>query len=149
MKTVYKILLIGLFVFIPFVFNISLDDFFMYTIYAVSGIMFSIGLGMVVTFNLQGTKNKTFISKIRQNLNTVRNSYIRYFAISTVCFILEKYLRQADLSVLKIPLGENFILSFNASVFLFLVMLYSILYFIINFLALQKLNNDLFDKLNE
>lgn len=149
MKTVYKILLLGLFVFIPFVFNIPLDDFFMYTIYTVSGIMFSIGLGMVVTFNLQGIKNKTFISKIRQNLNSVRNRYIRYFAISTVCFILEKYLRQADLSVVKVSVSEGFILSFNASAFLFLVMLYSILYFIINFLALQKLNNDLFDKLNE
>lgn len=149
MKTTYKILLFGLFIFIPFVFNISLDDFFMYTVYTVSGIMFSIGLGMVVTFNLHGIKNKTFINKIRQNLNDVRNKYILYFAISTLCLILDKYLRQSDLSIIKIPVSDDFILNFNASAFLFLIMLYSILYFVINFLALQKLNDDLFDKMND
>lgn len=131
-----------------------LDDFFMNTIYTVSGIMFSIGLGLIVTFNIQGIKNKTYIKKIRQNLKDVRNTYILYFTISTICFVIDKYLREVDNAIIKgsiisINLTSSFILNFNVAVFLGLLMFYSILYFIINFLAIQDLNDDIFDKLNE
>lgn len=131
-----------------------LDDFFMNTIYTVSGIMFSIGLGLIVTFNLQGIKNKTYIKKIRQNLKDVRSTYILYFAISTICFVIDKYFREIDNTIIKesiisINLTDSFTLNFNVAVFLGLLMFYSILYFIINFLAIQKLNDDIFDKLNE
>lgn len=121
----------------------------MNTIYTVSGIMFSIGLGLVVTFNLQGIKKKTFILKIRENLKKVRNKYIYHFSCSTIYFILDKYFRDVKHSIIDIPLTDSIQIQFNIAVFLGLLMFYSIIYFIINFLALQKLNDDIFDKVNE
>ena len=44
---------------------------------------------------------------------------------------------------------KEFSFNFNFSLFAVLVMFYAIFYYIINFLAMQKLNDDIFDKLNE
>lgn len=121
----------------------------MNTIYTVSGIMFSIGIGLVVTFNLQGIKNKTYIQKIRQNLKKVRSTYIVHFCLSTIYFILDKYIRDIKQSIISIQLTNTFEIHFNIAVFLGLLMFYSIIYFIINFLSIQKLNDDIFDKVNE
>jgi len=126
----------------------QLDDFFMNTIYTVAGIMFSIGIGLVVTFNLHGIKNRSYIKTIRENLNEVRNSYILYFSISTVLYIADKYLRDEQNTIITFSVGEMSF-SLNLSLLFLLIMLYSIAYYISNFLALQKLNDDIFDKLNE
>lgn len=149
MRISLKIILLLVFILISFICKIDLNDFFMNTIYTVSGIMFSIGLGLVVTFNLQGIKNKTYIQKIRGNLKEVRNTYIYHFCLSTIYFILDKYFRDIKHSIIDIPISDSIYIQFNLAVFLGLLMFYSIIYFIINFLALQKLNDDIFDKVNE
>lgn len=137
-------------------FGYKVDDFLMNTIYTVSGIMFSIGIGLIVTFNFQGVKNKSYILTIRSNLNKVRNNYISFFVLSTISFILENYLSKIEskinsenIGLQMINIGENIKFSMNFSMFLFLLILFSIAYFIINFLELQKLNNDIFDKTSE
>jgi hypothetical protein len=149
MKKWTKILiLLIVFIILSALIEKQLDDFFMNTIYTVAGIMFSIGIGLVVTFNLHGIKNKSYIKTIRSNLNEVRNSYILYFSISTVLYITDKYLRDEQNSIITFRIKE---MSFNLNISLLflLIMLYSIAYYIGNFLALQKLNDDIFDKLNE
>ncbi|MDR0606505.1 MAG: hypothetical protein LBG80_19705 [Bacteroidales bacterium] len=128
-------------------FKIELDNFIMSTIYTVSSIMFSIGIGLVVSFNLYGIKNKSFVKIIRSNLNEVRNSYILYFAISTICYIADRYLREKHISA-EFRISDNTQIDFCLSFFFLLVILYSMVYYISNFLALQKLNNDIFDTLN-
>ena len=54
------------------------------TLYNVSGIMFSIGLGLIVTFNLSGIRNREYIKEIRKNIANIRNIFISYFATSTL-----------------------------------------------------------------
>ena len=66
----------------------KLDDFYMNAFYTVLGIMFSIALGLLVTFNLQGITNKSVIEKIRKNIIVVRTNYIKYFALATTLYIL-------------------------------------------------------------
>lgn len=130
-----------------FLTSVKLDAFFMNTFFTVSGIMFSIGIGLVVTFNLNGIKNKSYISSVRANLNRVRDSYIIYFSLTTASFIIDNYMRTECVKcVLKI--SDTLTPTFNAPVFFFLITIYSTAYFIFNFLELQKLNNDIFDKLN-
>ena len=149
MKKWTKILiLLIVFIILSALIEKRLDDFFMNTIYTVAGIMFSIGIGLVVTFNLHGIKNQSYIKTIRNNLNEVRNSYILYFSISTILYIADKYLRDEQNSIITFSIKE---MSFNLNISLLflLIMLYSIAYYIGNFLALQKLNDDIFDKLNE
>ena len=151
-----SIILIVLALLFSIIYDYEVDIFLMNTIYTISGIMFSIGIGLIVTFNLQGIKNKSYILSIRSNLNIVRNNYIKFFVLSTISFILENYLGKIDskknsenIGLHIINIGGNIKFSINFSMFLFLLILFSILYFIINFLELQKLNNDIFDKTSE
>jgi hypothetical protein len=110
--------------------------------------MFSVGLGLIVTFNISGVKNKKHIKQLRINMNNVRNSFITYFFITTGSYILDKYLRDAKIISTFIHM-RSFKIELNWSIFFCLLMLYSIVYYIINFIEIQKLNNDIFDKTNE
>ncbi|MEP0004426.1 MAG: hypothetical protein ABJ387_01485 [Balneola sp.] len=128
--------------------SLSIDGFFINTIYTVSGIMFSLGLGLIVTFNMNGVKNPAYISQIRENINDVRNSFLKYFILTTICYIVDFYLRQNGINTFSIEIGTN-LFKFNLSILFCLLMMYSIIYYVINFIEIQNLNNDIFDKLRE
>lgn len=148
MKTIIRgSIVLVLFILSSVLCPIELDDFFTNTIYTVSGIMFSVGLGLIVTFNISGVKNKTYITQLRNNIDRVRNVFLKYFLLSTVCFILDYYLRQRELNITPFNI-KNLHIELNWSMLFCLLMLYCIIYYIINFIAIQKLNNDIFDKTN-
>lgn len=128
--------------------SIGVDDFFVSTIYTVSGIMFSIGISILVTFNLHGIKKQSFINKIRTNIINVRDTFIYYFAISTIFFIVEKYLRKSSNNIFSIFKNENYSIDINLSVVVSFFLFYSIFYFILNFIEVQKLNDQIFDNTN-
>jgi len=128
--------------------NITAGEFFISTIFTVSGIIFSVGLGLIVTFNMNGVKNKTIINKVRANLNTVRNSFISYFALTIAVYLFDKILIDShnsitNISIWKINVNINWTITFC------LLMLYSIMYFIVNFFQIQKLNEQIYDELNK
>jgi Na+/H+-dicarboxylate symporter len=110
--------------------------------------MFSLGLGLVVTFNINGVKNQKFIKQLRDNIDKVRNSFLKYFFITAICYVLDYYFRQKVLNITTIEI-KNFHFELNWSVLFCVLMSYSIVYYIINFIEIQKLNNSIFDKTNE
>lgn len=123
-----------------------LNDYYMNTLFNILGIMFSIAMGLLITFNLQGIKNKRFIV-LRSNIKEVRHSYIKYFAFSTLFYLLEKYLRDKGSNLYAFSIREISI-TINFSLITVVILVYSIIYFIINFIAMQKLNDNLYDEVN-
>ena len=89
------------------------------TIYTISGIMFSIGMGVICTFNPSGIKNENVYSIIENNIFKVRSSFLFYFALSTILVITQ------------------------AKIFTLVMSIIAIIYYIINFQAIQKLNLDI------
>ena len=149
MKRFYRDTIIVILAIISSIFiKIGVDDFFMGTIYTVSGIMFSIGISILVTFNLHGIKKKTFIDKIRANINRVRNAFIHYFVFSTIVFITERYLRKSSNNIIKIYQNDSLSIDLNFSFVVSFLIFYCIFYFILNFLKVQNLNNEIFDNTN-
>lgn len=133
---------------LSFVSEWTLADYYMNAFYTILGIMFSIALGLLVTFNLQGLTNTSAIFKIRSSIKSVRNLYIKYFALSTIFYLVEKYIRDVFKGPLHIFNSNGIDFAFNFSVFTTLLLIYSILYYIVNFIAMQKLNDDLYDEIN-
>ena len=113
------------------------------TLYNVSGIMFSIGLGLIVTFNLSGIRNREYIKEIRKNIANIRNIFISYFAISTLIYITYSYIEVIDFR------NKSFYIKIDSSIFACVLLLFSIMYFTINFLSIQKLNDEIFDRITE
>lgn len=125
--------------------DIKIDDFFMGTIYTVSSIMFSIGVSILVTFNLHNIKKKSTILRIRSNIVYVRNSFIKYFFLSTIFFVLERYLRKSKLNLLEFYDNESLNFQINISFIAAFLIFYLIIYYVINFVEVQKLNDEIFD----
>lgn len=113
------------------------------TLYNVSGIMFSIGLGLIVSFNLSGIRNREYIKEIRKNIANIRDIFISYFIISTLIYITYSYIEVIDFRY------KSFHIKLDGSVFACALLLFSIVYFTINFLSIQKLNDEIFDRITE
>ena len=86
-------------------------------LYTVSGILFSVGLGLIITIVPNGVKNPTYIAEIRKTINFVKNRFFIEFTIITL--------------------------------FSGIAILFSLPYFVINFLEIQRLNNDIFDRITQ
>lgn len=123
-------------------FDITIAPELLSTLFTVNGIMFSIGLGLIASFNMSGIKNKAYITSIRSNIKKVRNLFMLLFSFSACSFIISLLAKQPIMMTVR-----TFDLALNLSVFSVLVIIYTTIYFIINFLAIQKLNDDIFDRL--
>lgn len=113
-------------------------------LYTVSGVMFSVGLSVVATFNMQGVVNPDFVNYIRRVLKRLINRYILYFIISSLAALSEMVLSDIDNSIINI-----WKFKINISVLCILTILYSIVYFIVNFRSIYQLNSEIFDELNK
>lgn len=105
------------------------------TLYAVSGIMFSIGMSIIVTGSFVKVPNKKIRQRIVQAFNVVRNSYIIFFlAVSVFYMFMEENSK---------PFHIYRSISFNYSYFVGILIVSSIVFFIVNFLDIQRLNREI------
>jgi protein-S-isoprenylcysteine O-methyltransferase Ste14 len=123
-------------------FEFKFSDRTIDALYNVLGIIFSIGMGLLITFRLDGIKNLSYIKDIRNNIKYIQNIFISYFAASTVSYIL--YQKAPSNEV--IPYINTTVL---ANLFTMCLITFSMVYFVINFLDIQKLSEDIFDRINK
>lgn len=118
------------------------------TLYTVSGIMFSIGMSLTVTSNTKDIGNRDVRLTIRKEMKRVRNNFIYCFSVATMVYIL--LISSVTENGRWEPYHSLFdsIFKFKASNFLVTYMVYSIIYFMINFVAIQSLNEDIEEELN-
>lgn len=114
------------------------------TLYTVSGIMFSIGMSLIVTSSAAGVKNTRIRNGIRKEIHTVRNHFIECFVLISILYIL---LCSAADKHKVIQIFENFSLKYSH--LLVSIIAYSIVYFVWNFLAIQRLNYQIEDALDK
>jgi len=118
---------------------------FLNTIYTVSGIMFSIGMGVLCTLNPDKVKNDAYYKAIKVNVLEVRDSYLVYFFIISIMYLIYQIYPEANF--IK-SFGEFQITLDLACATLFINIL-GILYFISNFMQIQKLGFDISDRMRE
>ena len=108
---------------IPFCMTeLSIDEFFISNFYNAICIVFSVGMGLIVTFSLEGVKNIAYIKQIRSNIRDARNKFIALFIICNILLIFEKLCQ--DITIYNIEIKKY--CSFTTLFFFF----YSIFYFI-------------------
>ena len=105
------------------------------TLYAISGIMFSIGMSLIVTSSFSRIKNNNTRNKFKKAYLSVRNCYIAEFLIVSFLYVINPK------SNTEISLGE--ICKFSIASFINFAILYSIIFFMVNFIELQNLNSKL------
>lgn len=118
---------------------------FLGTLYTVAGIMFSIGMGIICAINLEKVKNIKFYKAIKTNILQVRNIYLYYFAIISVGYLAYQLAPEFELAITI----QGVAITFRLSVLVALLTVLSIVYFTLNFLAIQKLNFQITEKSNQ
>lgn len=114
------------------------------TLYTVSGIMFSIGMSLIVTSSAAGVKNTRIRSGIRKEICKVRNHFIGCFVSISILFLI---FCAVENKYDSFPIYGGF--SLKCSHLLVFITVYSIIYFIWNFLAIQRLNYQIEDALDK
>lgn len=122
-------------------FGIPVDTFVISTLYNAICIVFSVGMGLIVTFSLDGIKNTEIIKEVRINIKAVRRKFIILFSLCTLLLIAEKYW----------PATMIYSISLKKIAHLTTVIFFalSIGYFVYNFTKIQTLKDDIFDRLLE
>ena len=116
----------------------------MSTLYTISGIMFSIGMSLIVTSSVAGIKNTRIRNGIRKEINKVRNHFIACFLFVSILYLLQSVIKD---KFCFIHIYGNF--SFNNLHLLITLIFYSIIYFIFNYLAIQRLNYQIEEALEQ
>ena len=102
-------------------------------LYTITGIMFSIGLSLTVISNTAGVRNKETKKNIRRDIKKTRNHFILSFLLASVTYIMY---------IVTPSLNWCF---FNRSWGILTIQVISIAYFVYNFIAIQKFNEQIED----
>lgn len=124
--------------------NLVAKEAFLNTIYTVSGIMFSIGMGVVCTFNPERIKNNTFLKEIRSNIINIRSSYIYIFTFTSLLYLLNQLFPNYRYSFII----KTFQINIDLPLAFVALNVFGVIYYILNFLKVQELNFDITDRIN-
>ena len=102
-------------------------------LYTITGIMFSIGLSLTVVSNTSNVKNKEIKQRIREDIKDTRNHFIFTFLFASIIYIL----------YIVSPNYDFYFLNRNWG--LLAVQCLSVLYFVYNFISIQKFNEQIED----
>lgn len=116
---------------------------FLNTVYTISGIMFSIGMGVLCTLNPDKVKNDVYYCNIKENVISVRNSYIVYFTLISAVYLIFQLYPTAKLELFTI---KSLVITMKISYVAITLNILGILYFIANFIQIQKLGFEISDK---
>ncbi len=125
------------------VFHFSWD--YVSTLYTIVGIVFSVGMSLIISVSTREVKNREAKKGIRHKMSYVTNSYILSFALASILFIL------LDVRGNALPEHQPKIIElfryvvFWKSDFLVLSLGFYVLSYIGNFMAIQDMNREIED----
>lgn len=105
--------------------------------------MFSIGMGVLCTLNPDKVKNDVYYCNIKENVISVRNSYIVYFTLISAVYLIFQLYPTAKLELFTI---KSLVITMKISYVAITLNILGILYFIANFIQIQKLGFEISDK---
>ena len=113
-------------------------------LYGVIGVLFSVGMSLVISFNGSYLNNPVHKKSIRESMHDVRNSFLCIFSLCTFFFVAYSLIDEDCQKYVWINNETITLISTWAlSVLLFLV--YSIIALIFNYVELQRLYEDIED----
>lgn len=103
------------------------------TLYTVAGVIFSVGMSLTVSPKTDGVANETIKKSIRYSYKKISNSFMCFFGIDTILYILTEF---------DFPLRLSAIFGNCCAFFL----LFSVAYYVYNFYCLQILGEKIEDQ---
>jgi len=139
MKWLLRIILVIIFGFTLQYTPLSFSDSFCGVIYTVIGIMFPLALNQIMTFAFTEIPNDKFVIRQRERLSKIRTSYIILFAFATIALLMNSL-------TLKY---ENKWIKFDVRFLIGSYLIFTLVYYIENFISLAKLKDQIDDEIRK
>lgn len=114
--------------------------------YGLIGVIFSVGMSLIISFNGSAILNKEFKEEIRGNVHEIRNNFLFIFLICSALYVVYSVLPNSW-QLLKWKPTESISIHFTWSLSVFLYHIYSMIALISNYIEIQKLYEDIEDRI--
>ncbi len=149
MKIIPKILAKNLFtipIFLLFsFFDINFPSAAGNVFFTVSGIIFSICISQIMSFDLSAVKNKSKYEQFSKSLINIRDSFLAEFALSATAYL---FLAVFDSKKINCS-AKLWKFNFSLETELQLLMIFSIIFFLLNYLMLYQKKTQISSKIRE
>lgn len=125
---------------------IEVKDSTLTIFYALVGVIFSVGMSLIISFNGSAIGNAGLRSEIRSSVHDIRNNFLTVFLISSALYCAYSLLSD-DWQVKDISLNESITIHLTWSFSVLLFHIYSMIALISNYVEIQKLYEDIEDKI--
>ena len=114
--------------------------------YALVGVIFSVGMSLIISFNGSAIENAELRAEIRTNVHDIRNNFLTVFLVCSALYCVYSLLSE-NLQVIKIKPYEGISIHFTWSFSVLLFHIYSMIALISNYIDIQKLYEGIEDRI--
>lgn len=115
------------------------------TLFTVVGVIFSVGMSLIISVSSTGVKNKDARIIFRSQLSQIRTRFIIVFVLLSLFFILLP--KDGSTELIDLWKIKNVTIKLSSNIFQVSCLLLSILYYIVNFYSIQSSLYDLQDRI--
>lgn len=117
-------------------------------LYGIIGVLFSVGMSLIIAFNGSSIVNPDLKAQLRDNMHRVRNNFLFVFFICSVFYIGFSLLK-TEWQKVDIVKNENMHIYCTWSMSVLSMLIYSIIALISNYVQIQQFYEDVEDKIHE
>lgn len=115
------------------------------TLFTVVGVIFSVGMSLIISVSSTGVKNKDARAIFRSQLSQIRTRFIIVFVLLSLFFILLP--KDGSTELIDLWKIKSVTIKLSSNIFQVSCLLLSILYYIVNFYSIQSSLYDLQDRI--
>lgn len=116
------------------------------TLFTVVGVIFSVGMSLIISVSTSGVKSKEARAIFRSQLKSIRSKFIWVFVILSLCYVLMPL--DDNSKILELGDIRDIQLKSSYSIFMTVSLLLSIVYYIVNFYSIQSSVYEMEDRID-
>ena len=126
---------------------LKINDSTLTVFYSLAGVLFSVGMSLVISFNSSRIRSEVKRNTIRERMHGIRNNLIVVILLATAVYVVYSLFDdKSSLSVLWYD-SDSFKFESNWSFPVLMFLIYCSVVFVSNFLDIQDLYEDIDDKI--
>ena len=127
--------------------SIVVDESVISTLFTIVGIIFSVGMSLIISVSTSGVKNKEARSVFRKQLSDIRFRFIATFIILTILYIILPI--ENDKEILNIAQIRDVTIRISCHLFMVIFLFAGIIYYIVNYYSIQNSVYELEDRIDQ
>lgn len=127
----------------PYILTIKIYSNLINTLYTVAGILFSVGMSIVVTISTQDIHNQEAKKEVQAKINTLLVQYIAYFVALTIFYVLIPSSEDKQPFLDIIIVIKQIEIDWNYSLSYLLLLLFIMAFFVYNMMKVRRQKDEI------